>query len=85
MNMTPSTLESGPQTSVPGHFADVSKGRPVKVDVRNVNFSYGTSNALKGISLPHGPNEVTAFIGQSRSGKSSPRLSKSSTGFHCRI
>ena len=70
MNTPPATLESAPQTSAPGHFADVSKGRPVKVDVRNVNFYYGTNKALKGISLPLGQNEVTAFIGPSGCGKS---------------
>ena len=65
MNTTPSTLESAPQTSAPEHFADVSKGRPVKVDIRNVDFYYGSNKALKSISLPLGQNEVTAFIGPS--------------------
>ena len=44
--------------------------RPVKVDVRNVNFYYGAHKALKDISLPLYANEVTAFIGPSGCGKS---------------
>ena len=44
--------------------------RAVKVDIRNVDFFYGGSKALKGISLPLHTNEVTAFIGPSGCGKS---------------
>ena len=40
------------------------------VEVRNVCFNYGTSQALKNISLEVRTNEVTAFIGPSGCGKS---------------
>ena len=42
----------------------------VKVDIRNVDFFYGQSKALKSISLPLYANKVTAFIGPSGCGKS---------------
>jgi phosphate transport system ATP-binding protein len=40
------------------------------VEVRNVSFSYGSSEALKDITLELRKNEVTAFIGPSGCGKS---------------
>ena len=44
--------------------------RSVKIDIRNVDFFYGNSKALKAVSLPLHANEVTAFIGPSGCGKS---------------
>ncbi len=41
-----------------------------KVEVRGVDFWYGTTHVLKDISLDIGANEVTAFIGPSGCGKS---------------
>src|SRR5229473_720554 len=41
-----------------------------KVTIRNLNFYYGDSRALKDISLPLYRNKVTAFIGPSGCGKS---------------
>ncbi|MBY6241049.1 phosphate ABC transporter ATP-binding protein PstB [Methylosinus sp. Sm6] len=41
-----------------------------KVSVRNLDFYYGQSHALKKISLPLYTNKVTAFIGPSGCGKS---------------
>jgi phosphate transport system ATP-binding protein len=41
-----------------------------KVSVKNLDFFYGESKALKSISLPLYKNEVTAFIGPSGCGKS---------------
>ena len=41
-----------------------------KVTLRNLNFYYGESKALKDISLPLYANRVTAFIGPSGCGKS---------------
>ncbi len=41
-----------------------------RVSVKNLNFFYGTSRALKDISLPLYANRVTAFIGPSGCGKS---------------
>ncbi len=43
---------------------------PEKVSVRNLNFYYGDTHALKSISLPLYENRVTAFIGPSGCGKS---------------
>ncbi len=42
----------------------------VAIDVRDVDFSYGNSVALKGINMTIPRNEVTAFIGPSGCGKS---------------
>ena len=41
-----------------------------RVKIRNLNFYYGESKALKDISLPLYKNKVTAFIGPSGCGKS---------------
>jgi phosphate transport system ATP-binding protein len=41
-----------------------------KVSIRNLNFYYGESHALKNVSLPLYANKVTAFIGPSGCGKS---------------
>lgn len=41
-----------------------------KLSVKNLDFFYGESKALKSISLPLYKNEVTAFIGPSGCGKS---------------
>ena len=41
-----------------------------KVSVRNLNFYYGTSQALKGINLDLADRSITAFIGPSGCGKS---------------
>jgi phosphate transport system ATP-binding protein len=42
----------------------------VKVEIRNINFFYGKSQALHNISLPLHDRRVTAFIGPSGCGKS---------------
>jgi phosphate transport system ATP-binding protein len=41
-----------------------------KIAIRNLNFYYGESKALKGVSLPLYANKATAFIGPSGCGKS---------------
>jgi phosphate transport system ATP-binding protein len=43
---------------------------PVRISVRNLNFFYGTTQALKSVSLPLYANKVTAIIGPSGCGKS---------------
>ncbi len=48
----------------------VSAPSPERVAIRNLNFYYGTSRALKDINLPLYANRVTAFIGPSGCGKS---------------
>lgn len=49
---------------------DNSEMNPIQIEVQNVDFSYGSSVALKGIDLKIARNEVTAFIGPSGCGKS---------------
>jgi phosphate transport system ATP-binding protein len=41
-----------------------------KVDIRDLNFYYGSTKALKSVSLPIHDRQVTAFIGPSGCGKS---------------
>ena len=45
-------------------------GLAEKVSIRNLEFFYGDSRALKGITLPLYANKATAFIGPSGCGKS---------------
>ena len=45
-------------------------GLPEKLTIRDLDFYYGDSRALKAISLPLYKNKVTAFIGPSGCGKS---------------
>jgi len=50
-------------------IADVDRAQ-VKVDVKKLDFFYGKSQALKGVSIPFARNKVTALIGPSGCGKS---------------
>ena len=50
-------------------------GLAEKLTIRDLNFYYGDSPALKAISLPLYQNKVTAFIGPSGCGKSTLLLS----------
>ena len=52
------------------HAPISTSGLAEKVSIRNLDFYYGTSKALKAISLPLYENKVTAFIGPSGCGKS---------------
>jgi phosphate transport system ATP-binding protein len=61
--------------AIPSHDASIVTGSgpalvPERVSIKNLNFFYGTSRALKDISLPLYANQVTAFIGPSGCGKS---------------
>ena len=42
----------------------------VKMDVRNLNFYYGSNRALKEITIPMKDRQITALIGPSGCGKS---------------
>jgi phosphate transport system ATP-binding protein len=55
-----------PTTTLSEKIADLEH----KVSIRNLNFFYGESHALKNVSLPLYANKVTAFIGPSGCGKS---------------
>jgi phosphate transport system ATP-binding protein len=57
-------------TPLAAHAAVGTDGLPEKVTIRNLEFFYGDSRALKGISLPLYANKTTAFIGPSGCGKS---------------
>ena len=50
-------------------IADVDRAQ-VKVDVRGLNFFYGKTHSLKGVSIPVAKNKATALIGPSGCGKS---------------
>jgi phosphate transport system ATP-binding protein len=50
-------------------IADVDRAE-VKVDVRNLDFFYGKTHALRAVSIPFARNKVTALIGPSGCGKS---------------
>ena len=52
------------------HAGVSTVGLAEKVSIRNLEFFYGDSRALKGISLPLYANKATAFIGPSGCGKS---------------
>jgi phosphate transport system ATP-binding protein len=51
------------------YVADMS-ATPLKLEVRDLEFFYGKTRALHGISLPIATNKVTALIGPSGCGKS---------------
>jgi phosphate transport system ATP-binding protein len=68
MDMT--TATSPGSTSLVMHAAIGTDGLPEKISIKNLEFFYGESRALKGISLSLYANKTTAFIGPSGCGKS---------------
>ena len=52
------------------HMPSGQAGLAEKVTIRDLNFFYGESRALKSVSLPLYEHKVTAFIGPSGCGKS---------------
>jgi phosphate transport system ATP-binding protein len=54
----------------PEHHAAPAAIEKTKIDIRDLNFYYGASKALKNITLPLKERKVTAFIGPSGCGKS---------------
>src|SRR5208283_2470002 len=63
---------ASPSVAVPtvANAAIDQAGLTEKVTIRNLDFFYGDSRALKSISLPLYQNLATAFIGPSGCGKS---------------
>ena len=64
---------SGAQTATKPQAADADShpsGKPIIIDCESVDFHYGQSKALHGISLKVPEKQVTAFIGPSGCGKS---------------
>ncbi len=66
----PTGKSSTVATPIATHAAIDTTGLAEKVTIRNLDFYYGQSKALKGISLPLYANKATAFIGPSGCGKS---------------
>src|ERR1700704_5558587 len=54
----------------PEHQAASEPAEKSKVDIKGLNFYYGTTKSLKNITLPLMDRKVTAFIGPSGCGKS---------------
>ncbi|HRG50227.1 MAG TPA: ATP-binding cassette domain-containing protein, partial [Pseudomonadales bacterium] len=48
----------------------MNTSKPLKAEVKNFNFFYGSTQALKNISMPIHDKKVTALIGPSGCGKS---------------
>ncbi len=65
-------MNVAPMTTVPSvtHAAIDTAGLAERISIRNLDFFYGDSRALKSISLPLYAGKVTAFIGPSGCGKS---------------
>jgi phosphate transport system ATP-binding protein len=65
---------SGAETVAKRYSVEADKGlassKTIIIDVESVDFHYGTSKALHGISLKVSEKQVTAFIGPSGCGKS---------------
>lgn len=64
-----SNVNPAAETSAGALHTGEGADRP-KLDVRDLRFWYGDTNALKGITMQMRPNLVTAFIGPSGCGKS---------------
>jgi phosphate transport system ATP-binding protein len=56
-------------TAPPPAEPDVVEG-PARISVRNLEFFYGKSRAIKGVSVDFASNSITAIIGPSGCGKS---------------
>ncbi|MEM1158591.1 MAG: phosphate ABC transporter ATP-binding protein PstB [Verrucomicrobiota bacterium] len=61
--------ETSPSQPVSGQVPDHTSGRTL-IDIENLDFKYGDSQALYGINIRIPEKEVTAFIGPSGCGKS---------------
>ena len=61
---------TAPGSSLVMHAAVGTEGLPAKISIRNLEFFYGESRALKGLNLSLYANKTTAFIGPSGCGKS---------------
>jgi phosphate transport system ATP-binding protein len=61
-------MPDAPQSSAPPH--EFPAGTGIKLEVSNLNFFYGSTQALHDISLGIPTNRITAFIGPSGCGKS---------------
>jgi phosphate transport system ATP-binding protein len=72
-SLTPGTAEEvGARAIAPGTDNSIIEIAPerIKIDVQNLDFFYGKSQALKGVSMSVARSAVTALIGPSGCGKS---------------
>ena len=58
------------QAAAPSPFAQSAAGPVPRVSIRNLNFYYGTTHALKNVSIDFPDRQTTAMIGPSGCGKS---------------
>jgi phosphate transport system ATP-binding protein len=58
------------QTAFPAPFAQSAVGPVPRVSIRNLNFYYGATHALKNVSIDFPDRQTTAMIGPSGCGKS---------------
>jgi phosphate transport system ATP-binding protein len=70
MIMDMASATAAASTPLAMHAAIGTEGLPEKISIRNLEFFYGESRALKGVSLSLYANKTTAFIGPSGCGKS---------------
>lgn len=71
LTQSPSPTASTPEPSAEAQpAAGQAAAKPIQIEVRDLDFSYGDCVVLKGINLKIARNEVTAFIGPSGCGKS---------------
>ncbi|MBT9382972.1 phosphate ABC transporter ATP-binding protein PstB [Pseudooceanicola sp. CBS1P-1] len=66
--MSPDTLDL--TRTEAAHFTGVARAAKPRLSIRGLDFHYGTTHALKDITLDLPGNQVTAFIGPSGCGKS---------------
>jgi phosphate transport system ATP-binding protein len=69
MNPMTAQVPNPPAEREQGDAEQSERLHRLRIQVRDLNFYYGSNQALKNISLPVYTNEVTAFIGPSGCGK----------------
>jgi phosphate transport system ATP-binding protein len=72
MNVSASVSHPQPSVAVPiaSHASEDTANMSAKISIKNLEFFYGESRALKNINISLYENKVTAFIGPSGCGKS---------------
>jgi len=66
----PTMIEDTTRTSSPPEAAPTAVLAPLKAESKDLNFFFGTHQALKNINIPVHENKITALIGPSGCGKS---------------
>jgi len=68
MEIASPTMKS--DSALPASLGQGASGHPVRISIRNLNFYYGASHALKNINIDFPDRQTTAMIGPSGCGKS---------------